>query len=219
MSRSEYRERQRKTDLSASRACGMGDGEDSSSAFGFSFGSIQSAPALGRQGLGLTEIGGGGGEGGGGGGGGGAGARRGGNSSGGRGITGSGTGSDRSQNFTAFDNINPFEGGVKIETPTTGGGGWGEGGVLSPLSTVTGGDRSGKFAADPESQSLNDGRGGQERGVDSHGSFAKASTVVYILCRSKIHQSSQVLPPLKKHHQSRQVLPPLKKQNAPHRNP
>lgn len=188
MSRSEYRERQRKTDLSASQACGVGDGEDSSSAFGFSFGSIQSAPALGRQGLGPTEI-----EGGDGGGGRGrGGAKRGGNGSGARGVTGSGTGSgtgsDRGQSFTAFDNINPFEGGVKIET-TAGGGG---SGVLSPLSTVTGGDQSGKFAADPESQSLSDGAGGGQEGVNSHRSFAKASTCwLYYLCLSGNHALKQ----------------------------
>ena len=66
MSRSQYQERQRKADLSASQACGMGGDEDSSSLFGFSFGSIQSAPALGRQGLGFTDIEGGSSRGGGG---------------------------------------------------------------------------------------------------------------------------------------------------------
>lgn len=144
MSRSEYQERQRKQDLSDTNT--LDCGEDAST-LGFSLGSVQSAPALGGLGLSLT------GNGGGGGGCGGAGSGAGG--VGGRRAVSGGAGS-RGTSITAFENVNPFEGGIRVATSTPPKIGGTAGGDLSPLSTSVGGQNGRKFfsAAGPETSSV-----------------------------------------------------------------
>ncbi|CAM9196559.1 unnamed protein product [Ectocarpus sp. 12 AP-2014] len=147
MSRSEYRERQRRQDLSGSSM--LDRGEDASS-LGFSLGSVQSAPALRGLGLGLNSNAAGGGREGGG--------RR--AVSGGRGGGGGGVG--RGTSITAFEDVNPFTGGMRVDTSLPAGGdGRGAagaaatGGDLSPLTASVGG-QSGRFfpGAGPESSSV-----------------------------------------------------------------
>lgn len=162
MNRSEYQQRQRK-DCAAAHALGGDscDDEDVSS-LGLSLGSVQSAPALGGLGLGLHSGGSGGG------GGRGRGRRRG-HKRTPRADTAGAVVSDRGNSFTAFDNVNPLEGGIRVSTSPLslreaeldhnrlegggrglrrgGGGGGGagrgrRGGALSPLSTSVRGDSS-----------------------------------------------------------------------------
>ncbi|CBN74549.1 hypothetical protein Esi_0030_0041 [Ectocarpus siliculosus] len=148
MSRSEYRERQRRQDLTGSS---MLDGGEDASSLGFSLGSVQSAPALRGLGLGLNgnAAAGGGRDGGG---------RR--AVSGGRGSGGRGVG--RGTSITAFEDVNPFAGGIRVDTsPPAGGDGRGAAGAsgtrgdLSPLTASVGG-QSGSFfpGAGPESSSV-----------------------------------------------------------------
>lgn len=146
MSRSEYQERQRKQDLPDANTFDCG--EDAST-LGFSLGSVQSAPAL--RGLGLGQRGSGGvgvassgAEGGGG--------RR--TVSGG----GGGGGGSRGTSITAFEDVNPFAGGVRVATSTPQNSGGAAGGDLSPLSASVEGQSGGKFfsGAGPETSSVGD---------------------------------------------------------------
>lgn len=149
MSRSEYRERQRQQDLSDTHTL---DGGEDASTLGFSLGSVQSAPALGGLGAGLNGNSGGGGGGGLGGGG------------GRKAFSGGGDGGGRGTSITAFENVNPFAGGVRVATSTpkrvTGEGrtvaATATGGDLSPLSASVGGQSGGMFGfgAGPESSSV-----------------------------------------------------------------
>ncbi|CAM9474718.1 unnamed protein product, partial [Hapterophycus canaliculatus] len=156
MSRSEYQQRQRQQDLCDANTL---DGRGDSSTIGFSLGSVQSAPALGGLGLGLDGSAGSGEEG------------------GRQSLSGGGGG--RGTSITAFEDVNPFAGAVRVTTsaPTCGGGG-GEkgaagsamGGDLSPLSASIGG-QSGMFfsGAGPECSSLG------EDSDDPHLALVKAS--------------------------------------------
>eukprot|EP00752_Nemacystus_decipiens_P002394 g2259.t1 len=141
MSRSEYRERQRKQDLSDVST--LDHGEDAST-LGFSLGSVQSAPAL--RGLGLGQSGSGGVVGAGSSAGGGGGRRA---------LSGGGGGGSRGTSITAFENVNPFEGGVRVASPTPQKSGETAGGDLSPLSASVGGQSGGRFfpVAGPETWS------------------------------------------------------------------
>lgn len=142
MSRREYQERQRKQDLSDANT--LDCGEDAST-LGFSLGSVQSAPALGGLGLGQRGTGGAdragpGAEGGG----------------GRRAVSGGGGGGSRGTSITAFENVNPFAGGVRVATSTPPRFRETAGGDLSPLSTSVGGQSSGKgfLGAGPETSSV-----------------------------------------------------------------
>ncbi|CAM9372894.1 unnamed protein product [Ectocarpus fasciculatus] len=145
MSRSEYRERQRRQDLSGTS---MLDGGEDASSLGFSLGSVKSAPALRGLGLGLNGNGGGG-----------DGTAGGGRRavSGGRGSGGVG---GRGTSITAFEDVNPFAGGIRVDiSPPAAGDGRAvaaaTGGDLSPLTASVGG-QSGRFfpGAGPESSSV-----------------------------------------------------------------
>lgn len=151
----------------------FGGQDDQESSVGFSLGSVQSAPALGgqRQGLGLPS-----------------------GSSGPRAGTAGPDSSVRGQSMTAFENINPFEGGVRVATPSpmtlasfshrdgflrdtsvaTA-----SGGEVSPLSMSV--DMSvGRFAgAGPESQSGGEGEREEEEGEDPHLSLLKVGAVIF----------------------------------------
>lgn len=107
MSRNEYRERQRDNDgltsaHSLSRLGGEGKDNDTSM-FGFSLGSIQSAPALAGLGLAVGDDG----------------AERCGAATADRDwsprVETAGLSSTRCQNIATFDNINPFDGGIKAK--------------------------------------------------------------------------------------------------------
>lgn len=110
MSRSEYRQRQRSTDtLNAVNAPGVsmitGRDEDISS-LGFSLGSVQSAPALIGLGLAEGDVGGG--------------QEMGPMAHGDR-SSRAGTGGlekSRGGSLSAFDNVNPLEGGVRVPVRT-----------------------------------------------------------------------------------------------------
>lgn len=143
MSRSEYQERQRKQDLSDANTL---DGGEDTSTLGFSLGSVQSAPALGGLGLAVGQRGSGGA------GGAGSGAEGGG---GRRAVSGGGGGS-RGTSITAFENVNPFAGGIRVATSTPQTFGGATGGDLSPLSASVGGQSGGKLfsGAGPETTSV-----------------------------------------------------------------
>lgn len=140
MSRAEYRERQRKQDLSDANT--LDCGEDTST-LGFSLGSVQSAPALG--GLGLDQAGSGGA----------GGARSDAERGGGRRAV-SGGGGSRGSSITAFENVNPFEGGTRVATSTPQTSGGMGGGDLSPLSASVGEQSGGRCfpGAGPETSSV-----------------------------------------------------------------
>lgn len=107
MSKADYQQRQRKTDsISSLNALGRNSKNDEvdSSTLGFSLGSVQSAPALIGQGLGVDRnqnsgVGNGVGRG----------------SRNARAATaGIGSSGTRGHSFTAFDNIDPLDGGVRV---------------------------------------------------------------------------------------------------------
>lgn len=132
MSRTEYRERQRKQDLSDANT--LDCGEDAST-LGFSLGSVQSAPALGGLGLGQASSGDAGGVS--------SGAGRGG---GRRAVSGGGGGGgSRGTSITAFENVNPFDGGVRVATSTPQRSGGAGGGDLSPLTASVEEQSGGNF--------------------------------------------------------------------------
>lgn len=145
MSRSEYRQRQRQQGMSDAHTL---DGGEDASTLGFSLGSVQSAPALGGLGLGLSgsRDGGSGGRGG----------RRAvsGDGNGGGGGWGA-SGGSRGTSITAFENVNPFAGAVRVDNSSQKGC-VGEGGGLSPLSASVGGEGGdrGFSGAGPESSSV-----------------------------------------------------------------
>lgn len=156
MSWGEYRQRQRKTDsMSSLNAFGGNNNTDETdvSTLGFSLGSIQSAPAQIAQRETLSQNSAGGGSGCGG-------HNRGQNSR--AGTAGIGSGS-RGHSFTAFDNIDPLDGGVRVARATSSpprnmqsarfGKGYRAPGPLSPLSMSVGDDGAGAGgggAAGPE---------------------------------------------------------------------
>ena len=120
MSRSEYKQRQRQQDISDAHTL---DGGEDTSTLGFSLGSVKSAPALGGLGLGLNGSGGSGGV---------RGGRRAVSGDGSGGGAGGG-GGGRGTSITAFENVNPFAGAIRVAKamPTRFAG---ETGGLSPLS-------------------------------------------------------------------------------------
>lgn len=142
MSRSDYQQRQRQQDLCDANTL---DGGGDASTIGFSLGSVQSAPALGGLGLGLDGGGGG--------------------NEGGR-QPRSGSGGGRGTSITAFEDVNPFAGGVRVTTSAPDWRGGEERGAvgsatgagdLSPLSASIGGQSGGgRFfsGAGPESSSV-----------------------------------------------------------------
>lgn len=115
MSRNEFQQRQRSTaSMSANDISGGNGGnlDDMSSSLGFSLGSVQSAPTMGGFALGLngeSKT---------------RGGRRGqklkyprggtGGSAPGGGGVGAGSGSGRGDSFSAFNNLNPLSGGVRV---------------------------------------------------------------------------------------------------------
>lgn len=166
MSRSEYKERQRTiNDMNSAHSLGNFTDEDVSTV-GLSLGSIQSAPAITGLGLGQNADSRGGER-----------RRGGGDSRGGydsqrrsaRAGTAEPRGSSRGHSLTAFDDVNPLEGGVRVRrtggAPGKGGEGRGagfgvsgasgaSGGALSPLSVSIAGGEDGweaASAAGPES--------------------------------------------------------------------
>lgn len=162
MSWSEYLQRQRKTDAISSFNA-LGGNKDDTSTLGFSLGSVRSAPApLGRgSGGGGGEI----------------------KSNPRAGTAGPDAGSKRVGSFTAFDTVNPLEGGIRVEPAAFpprlqvrksrfGGGrrvGSGGEGALSPLSISVAGQEE-WTAAGPESN------GDDEEASDPHLSLIKVKS-------------------------------------------
>lgn len=161
MSKSEYQQRQRTAEISAAHSVGSGYDDDLST-LGFSLGSVQSAPALGELGLGLDDE------------------RSGAprtlrrvNASSRAGTVGCGAGHGSS--FASFNNINPFEGGVRMTSSASASRRAGDGdsgshrtGSLSPLSSTV--SQGAFIAAGPESTG-----GEEEEEADPHLSLMKVS--------------------------------------------